>query len=924
MKTSHSLLNLYNITVRKYRKLKKRLKKYTIANGSAYQKHIVIEQLLKLKRKLHDLQFQLKIAACAGIITLSLQSSPVKAQSVPGPFVLSNRANNPLREAIVTYYPSPAVADVDNDGDPDVAVGRYNGAGNSYFQYFQNNGSNTLPVLQEIEDPFNGAVNVNASASAPAFADIDEDGDMDLFIGQNARFVTYGASDSTIQYFRNDNGAFAEQTGPWNPTTKEGNPFHGLKWNKNVNPCFVDLDQDGDTDAVIGTTYDAPAYQALYYYVNDGEGNFSEQTISASPPVTGTFITPAFADLDGDGDLDMALGSENPFASDPLKFYRQTSPGNFIGESGTWDANNKTGNPFNDIAVEEYSVPVFADFDGDGDQDLLVGHENYNDIISYYENTGNSVFIEKIGLESPFGGIDVGDNASPILIDVDGDTDLDAVVGNKYTTSQRIYYYRNEEGIFNLIGDEDEIDPFENVTTPGYYAYVKPVFENLNNNDSLEMIIGDFYGTILYYESVNGVYEERPVENPFEGIDINALTVPCLIDIDNDQDKDLFLGAGGNFNNQYSTIYFYENTGSATNPQFTERTGSDNPLSSFTFYGYTLMNFTDIDHDGDTDIFINSLNPQDIEDFIVRYFENTGTPENPVFTEVFDEVLEGTSSVAAPFFVDFDNDGDSDAFIGSGDGTVQYYINENPPPTVTFNSSATDYEGGSLFIDAELTVDDSDSDLVVRATITIQNFTAGQEELTFTPQSGITGSFDTDNGILTLTGKATLTAYQAVLRTVAYSYSGESSGERNMPGERVRDFTKAISIAVYDTDFTNPVAATRNLNVTELQPPPTEPPVTPPLEPPGELIIYNAVAPNSTGDNKFMRLLNIPAGNKVSIFNRWGDKVFEVSEYDNNTPGRRFEGSNEDGNALPSGTYFYKIEFIDGRKTLTGYLSLKQ
>jgi gliding motility-associated-like protein len=93
--------------------------------------------------------------------------------------------------------------------------------------------------------------------------------------------------------------------------------------------------------------------------------------------------------------------------------------------------------------------------------------------------------------------------------------------------------------------------------------------------------------------------------------------------------------------------------------------------------------------------------------------------------------------------------------------------------------------------------------------------------------------------------------------------------------------------------------------------------------------VYNAVAPNSTGDNLFMRIHNLPEGNKVSIYNRWGDKVFEVQNYDNSLPGKRFEGKNNNGNPLPSGTYFYRIEIPDGSnlngpELITGYLALKQ
>lgn len=74
-----------------------------------------------------------------------------------------------------------------------------------------------------------------------------------------------------------------------------------------------------------------------------------------------------------------------------------------------------------------------------------------------------------------------------------------------------------------------------------------------------------------------------------------------------------------------------------------------------------------------------------------------------------------------------------------------------------------------------------------------------------------------------------------------------------------------------------------------------------------------------------MRIDHLPEGsNRVSIFNRWGDKVFEVENYESGVPGKRFEGLSDSGKMLPTGTYFYKIEFDKSIKSLTGYLSLKQ
>jgi gliding motility-associated-like protein len=89
--------------------------------------------------------------------------------------------------------------------------------------------------------------------------------------------------------------------------------------------------------------------------------------------------------------------------------------------------------------------------------------------------------------------------------------------------------------------------------------------------------------------------------------------------------------------------------------------------------------------------------------------------------------------------------------------------------------------------------------------------------------------------------------------------------------------------------------------------------------------VYNAVSPNNDGLNDFLRIRNIEKfpSNKVSLFNRWGDKIFELSGYDNDQ--RVFRGKTNIGgekDVFP-GTYFYVIELGDGSPSVNGYLSLK-
>jgi gliding motility-associated-like protein len=90
------------------------------------------------------------------------------------------------------------------------------------------------------------------------------------------------------------------------------------------------------------------------------------------------------------------------------------------------------------------------------------------------------------------------------------------------------------------------------------------------------------------------------------------------------------------------------------------------------------------------------------------------------------------------------------------------------------------------------------------------------------------------------------------------------------------------------------------------------------------LKVYNAVSANDDGLNDFLMIENIEnfPENKLSVFNRWGDKVFEIRDYDN--AARAFKGwSNVQGEKeLVNGTYFYVLELPQG-ETLRGFLAVK-
>ncbi len=134
-------------------------------------------------------------------------------------------------------------------------------------------------------------------------------------------------------------------------------------------PTFADVDGDGDLDAFIGERDGN-----IFYFENDG-GTFTEITGAANPlngVRVGSFSTPTFADVDGDGDLDAFIGEQN---------------GNinyFENDGGTFTEITGAANPFNGFDAGSYSSPTFADVDGDGDLDAFIGEKDGN--INYFQN----------------------------------------------------------------------------------------------------------------------------------------------------------------------------------------------------------------------------------------------------------------------------------------------------------------------------------------------------------------------------------------------------------------------------------------------------------------------------------------------------------------------------------------------------------
>jgi len=287
-------------------------------------------------------------------------------------------------------------------------------------------------------------------------------------------------------------------------------------------------------------------------------------------------------------------------------------------------------NPFGITATYYIAAPVFADLDGDGDLDLLVW-ESYGSI-QYFENTGTASDPQFAApLNNPFGIDSAYYAAFPALADLDGDGDLDLLVGeyNYYYYDGGMQYYENVGSASNPQFAEPQLNPFGLTRT---YDWAFPVFADLDGDGDTDLIVGEYEGAIQYFENIGSASNPQfaaPQVNPFGLDSINStVAFPTLSDLDEDGDLDLLVGVFGAYG---APLQYFENTGSATNPQFASP--QDNPFGLMPSDTLSVPTFVDLDGDGDFDLLIGEY------DGNMEYFENIGTSATEMLSENFDLTL---------------------------------------------------------------------------------------------------------------------------------------------------------------------------------------------------------------------------------------------------------------------------------------------
>ena len=302
---------------------------------------------------------------------------------------------------------------------------------------------------------------------------------------------------------------------------------------------------------------------------------------------------PVLADFDGDGDLDIFAGTymydntSSSYAQRVIYFLNDTPPDGDLKFIKT----ELTGLPTFELSASFNAVgPMFTavgDIDGDGDTD-----DPGMDLMAGFGSVYNSSFrAYSISLlNNGDGGFNSARRPSPssldarVLIDLDGDDDLDLVTGSFMSA----------------------------------YSYTPPVEEGGLARETAPPKVRQSF---LYYQMNDGsgsFDSSVAIEGPLTDVDFGTLPVPSLGDIDGDGDFDLFT-----VNYADGKISYYQNEGTATVPSFT-LIGT----SADSVFGFTAVDgsnryfpaFGDLDGDNDLDIIAGDNTGK------LWYIENTDIP----------------------------------------------------------------------------------------------------------------------------------------------------------------------------------------------------------------------------------------------------------------------------------------------------------
>ncbi len=469
----------------------------------------------------------------------------------------------------------PGVGDIDGDGDLDILTYSVFGIQIEYHRNMsEEKYGNADSLVYQLEDncwgdiyenncevylsqcPYpklyaglvnGGAQKVLHSGSCIMCFDRDGDGDQDLLLGDISCSIVHYADN--VGSISNSHIGDTTQLYP-NYPAKASTAIVRM----NTFPCtyYLDVDNDGKKDLVASPNSIAGSenYASVWYYKNTSTTStvnfqFQQKNFLQDQMIElGEGSYPALFDYDSDGLLDLLIGNAGYYTGNTniskIALYKNT---------GTAAVPSFSLITRDYQALTQYSIsamyPTFGDLDGDGDKDLLIG--DYNGTLNFFENTASPGAPAVFGnYQANYSSIDVGNNATPQLVDVDKNGTLDLVIGSQ---AGKLSYYTNT-GTPTAPSFQLQTSSFGGVNVK-QYGYITGYSVPFLYNDAgtSKLLVGSEIGNLYLYDNIDGNLggNFNRVDTTLYKINEGARCSPFFQDINNDGQRDLFLGnyAGG-------------------------------------------------------------------------------------------------------------------------------------------------------------------------------------------------------------------------------------------------------------------------------------------------------------------------------------------------------------------------------------------
>jgi FG-GAP-like repeat/FG-GAP repeat/IPT/TIG domain len=575
---------------------------------------------------------------------------------------------------------SVAWGDYDGDGDLDLAVG--NGCSAS------NQSSTPVGQPNRLYRNDHGVLTTQAVWSSAetectfslVWGDYDGDGKPDLAVGNGAVRYTNILGKQVVVPQGQSNRIYR------NDTITGGSPAFTSVWRSPIadtttSVAWGDYDGDGDLDlavgnigltaTIVGIPFELGDLDRIYRNMgaaSNGAAQFVEAWQSTERDIT---FSVAWADVDGDGKLDLAVGNSTiafPDVQIPLyrnRLYRNQGGALVLDQSWNPPADTTTS-------------LSWGDYDGDGDPDLAVG----NAIPSGASNgrQPDRIYKNEQGRlpDTPTWSSPETDQALGVAWgDMDGDGLVDLAVANGGVSQANIYgqpnrVYRNRGGFLesSALWSSPEIEGSDSVA-----------WGDVDMDGDLDLAIGSWWSWVRLYRNDGGSLTQTAVWSADTRENTRSL---AWGDVDGDGDPDLAVG------NQGQPNRLYRNDGGRL---------TQTPVWSAPEAKDTLsVAWGDIDEDGDLDLAVGNWGQPN------QLYRNDGgmLTQTPVWSAAS---AEHTQSVA---WGDVDGDGDLDLAVGNDGQPNGLYRNDGGMLTQTPAWSASNSENTRSVAWGDV---DGDSDL---------------------------------------------------------------------------------------------------------------------------------------------------------------------------------------------------------------------